>query len=247
MASRIVGGVRAKLGSWPWIAAIGYNIDVNKTEYLCGGTLITKRHVVTAAHCIRDDLDHVLLGELILEDDSDGAKPQKLTVVNVTRHPKYDSRAYHNDIAILELEKDFKPSDKISPICLTDDPDIVKKFEDTAVKIAGWGAVQFRGPSSDRLLEGVIRPVTLKECKEVFEKFRNVEIDEDKYCARDLQGKIDACQGDSGGPLTAKIFEEPFRTYLVGVTSFGYRCAHPGFPGVYTRVSNYLPWIKRTI
>jgi len=243
---RIVNGKPAALNGWPWIAAIGYEAD-GKTDYLCGGTLITARHVVTAAHCLLEDLASVRLGELDLERDDDGASPENIKVSKIIRHPDYSGRTFNNDIAILELERDVEFRAGIKPICLTDDKRLTPKFENTGVFIAGWGAVHFRGPTSSRLQEGIIRPVTLDECKEKFQPFRNIEINDQKYCARDLNNKIDACQGDSGGPLTAQEFiagERPSRYYLVGVVSFGYRCAVPNFPGVYTRVSEYIPWIR---
>lgn len=243
---RIVNGKPAALNSWPWIAAIGFEQD-GKIDFLCGGTLITNRHVVTAAHCILEGLKTVRLGELDLERDDDGAKPEDIIVSKIIRHPQYSGRTFNNDIAILELERDVTFSEGIKPICLTNDGRLTARFEDTGVLIAGWGAVHFRGPSSSRLQEGIIRPVTLDECRKKFEPFRNIEINEQKYCARDLNNKIDACQGDSGGPLTAQEFisgELPSRYYLVGVVSFGYRCAVPDFPGVYTRVTEYVPWIK---
>jgi len=246
---RITGGKPAALGSWPWIAAIGYEMD-GKIDYLCGGTLITTRHVITAGHCIRDDLKTVLLGELIIGNTTDGANPQEIGVSKVTRHSKYSGSSFNNDIAILELEKDVKFSEDVQPACITDNPTIVQKFDNTGLSIAGWGAINFRGPTSKILLEGKIRPVSTEDCQEKFKPFRNVEINEKKICARDLGNKIDACQGDSGGPMTAYEWimgERPFRYYLVGVVSFGYRCNVPGFPGVYTRVTEYIPWIKQNI
>merc|ERR1719347_2244600 len=85
---RVVGGVPAKLHAHPWIAALGYRLKKDgEIDYLCGGTLITNRHVVTAAHCIRDDLVSVLLGEHHLEKDTseDGATPVSVDIKNMTK------------------------------------------------------------------------------------------------------------------------------------------------------------------
>lgn len=250
--SRIVNGQKSKLNGWPWIAAVGYsNPDIpGSVDYLCGGTLITSRHVVTAMHCLIDGLTSVRLGELILGDDNDGASPEEVKVAKIIKNENYNGKSFDNDIAILELERDVAFRTGIKPICLTKDPELAKKFENTGLFIAGWGATSFKGPTSKTLLEGIIRPIPRDECQAKFSSFRNVAITPQKICARDLQDKVDACQGDSGGPLMAwelKGDGSPARFYLVGVVSFGYKCAAPGFPGVYTRVTEYVDWIQKGI
>jgi len=76
-----------------------------------------------------------------------------------------------------------------------------------------------------------------------------VEIGDNKICARDKNDQIDACQGDSGGPMVTlrRGDDKKYRYYLLGVVSFGYRCAVKGFPGVYTRVTEYDQWIRDTV
>merc|ERR1712198_706510 len=145
---RIVNGRPAKLGAWPWQVAIGYkNPDEDKLDYLCGAALITKRHVVTAAHCMRDDLATVLLGEHVLHNDTDGAKPEEFKVMKKIPHPQYNSRTFANDIALLTMESDVVFKDAIQPICLPGrtpellNEDFVKiNGLPTGVYITGWGA-----------------------------------------------------------------------------------------------------------
>jgi len=255
---RIVNGRPAKLGAWPWQVAIGYkNPDEDKLDYLCGAALITKRHVVTAAHCMRDDLATVLLGEHVLHNDTDGAQPEEFKVMKKIPHPQYNSRTFANDIALLTMESDVVFKDAIQPICLPGrtpellNEDFVKiNGLPTGVYITGWGATSFRGPTSNTLLQGLIQVTTPQFCADKFKAFTNVDIDDTKICARDVNDKIDACQGDSGGPMMWSGRDKKdgkFRFYLLGVVSFGYRCAVKGFPGVYSRVTEYDQWIRDTI
>jgi len=249
---RVVGGKPAKLNSWPWIAALGYT-DPHSVgvKYLCGGTLITTKHILTAAHCINDDLKTVLLGDHVIGDDNDGANPEEYEIANVFKHESYNSRSYNNDIAVLELAEEVTFKKGISPACLpSTSPSLLQeKFVKEGAYVVGWGAVHFRGPQSNELLEGLISVVTNEECETKFKSFRHIKINDKKMCARDLNNRIDACQGDSGGPLIIqkRADDRRYRFFVVGVVSFGYRCAVKGFPGVYTRVSEFDNWIREKV
>jgi len=251
-SNRIVNGRPAKKNAWPWLAALGYT-DPNTGEvlYLCGATLITNKHVVTAAHCVRDDMVTVLLGEHVLGNDTDGANPEEYNVTRMIKHENYNSRTFENDIAIVEFDKEVTFKTGIQPACLPSiTPGLLNdSFVSEGVIIAGWGATSFRGPTSNILLQGIISVVTNQECRDKFSQFNNVEIGETKICARDKNDRIDACQGDSGGPMVVlkKSGDNRFRYHLIGVVSFGYRCAVKGFPGVYTRVTEYDQWIRNTV
>lgn len=241
-SNRIVAGTPAKLNAWPWQAALGFQDPTsNEIHYLCGATLITTKHVLTAAHCVRDDMVTVLIGDLILHNDTDGANPEEYKVVKMISHEDYNPSSFENDIAIIEFETGTTYKTGIHPACLpSNSPSFMEKtFENEGVWVTGWGATEFRGPTDNHLQQGLISVVTNEECKEKFKQFNNVDIGDTKLCARDLQDKVDACQGDSGGPLVLfkRGDDRKFRYYLIGVVSFGYRCAVKGFPGVYTRVT----------
>jgi len=251
---RYVNGRQAQRGTWPWQVAIGYKNpdDDDKLDYLCGAALITKRHVVTAAHCMRDDLETVLLGEHVLHNDTDGANPEEFKVIKKTPHPQYNSRTFENDIAILTFEKEVVFREDIRPICLPGRrPELLNEnFVKKGVYITGWGATSIRGPTSNTLLQGLIQVTTPEYCVDKFKSFTNVDIDHTKICARDVNDQIDACQGGSGGPMMTNIKDpedNKYRYHLLGVVSFGYRCAIKGFPGVYSRVTEYDQWIRDTI
>jgi len=226
---RIVGGVNSTLHAWPWIAALGFkDARTNETRYSCGGSLITKRHVLTAAHCaVEKNLFTVRLGEHELYNDTDGATPVDIRVANKIIHKGYDRKKLTDDIAILRLERDVETFDtKIGPVCLPT-PELGDKnegegeeeetfakvgpvsapinertFVDTQPFVAGWGTIAYRGPQSNRLLETSLTVTTEEECRTKFERVQQDEkIDGNKICAVDRSGVSDACQGDSGGPL----------------------------------------------
>jgi len=177
-SNRIVNGKPAKRNAWPWLAALGYT-DPNSGDvlYLCGATLVTARHVVTAAHCIRDDMVTVLLGEHVIGNDTDGVNPEEFRVVKMIKHESYNSRTFENDIALVEFDTEVTFKKGIQPVCLpSKTPQLLEeKFVSEGVYIAGWGATSFRGPTSNLLLQGIISVVSNEECKEKFSKFNNGE------------------------------------------------------------------------
>ncbi|XP_011306722.1 venom protease-like [Fopius arisanus] len=244
---KVVGGVPAKLGAWPWMAALGYRSKTssNKPRWLCAGSLVSSRHVITAAHCVHrlNDLYLVRLGDLDLDDSvPDGANPIDIPIEQVHEHPQYSDVQYTNDVAVLKLAWDVEFSDLIRPICLPLTEEIYNTdFTNALPFIAGWGSVYFRGPSASHLQQLQMPVVDTETCKTAFTRFKSTVIDERVLCAGYRRGGKDACKGDSGGPLMHprhKVF------YIIGIVSFGYRCAEPEIPGVYTRVTQFLDFIK---
>lgn len=244
---RIVGGEPALLGSWPWITALGYRNKKNPSapKWLCGGVLISKRHVLTAAHCVHglDDLYMVRIGDLDLNSDNDGATPFDALIQRKTIHPDYNPTTYTNDIAVLKTTRDVPFTSLLHPICLpVDEYNRNRNLEDAFPFVAGWGSTSFRGPASSRLLQTQLPVRTEQECKTAFRNFKTTVIDNRVVCAGYARGGRDSCQGDSGGPLMSPDPRTRFY-YAIGVVSFGYKCGEPGFPGVYTRVTSFLDFI----
>jgi len=253
ISTRIVNGQHTETNAWPWIAALGYReAKSGKIFYLCGASLITSKHLVTAAHCVRDDLATVLLGEHIIGNDTDGAKPEEFRIVKTKKHKLFKKSTFTNDIAIVEIEREvaFKPG--IQPVCLpSHTPRLMKEqFVSEAVTIAGWGRTSWRGSRSRELLQGILRVFSNKECKMKFAGFEDVDIADTKLCAGD-RNDVGACLGDSGGPLVTlqRAEDKRYRYHLIGVVSSGYSKCHAlkGFPDVYTRVTAFDQWIRENI
>ncbi|XP_058804307.1 venom protease-like [Phymastichus coffea] len=238
--NRVVGGTEAKVYSWPWIAAIGHS--KSKKIIFCGATLISKRHLITAAHCVEKDMSDVTirLGEHNYENKLDGVKSIEVSVKTAVPHPKYNDISKQNDIAVLTLEKDVEFTDSIHPICLPLADDIKNRnFTGTHPFIAGWGATYYGGPHSNVLRESRVPVQDNSKCDEAY-RHKKVIVNKRMLCAGYQEGGIDACQGDSGGPL---MFSYNMSYYLIGVVSTGFRCAVPENPGLYTRVSEFFNFI----
>ncbi|XP_068973443.1 venom protease-like [Bombus flavifrons] len=236
--TRVVGGKPAKLGAWPWMVALGfhnYTHPWKDPEWKCGGSLISARHVLTAAHCaIHSSLYVVRIGDLNLKRTDDGAHPIEMGFESKLIHSDYKhGRSYHHDIAILRLEKDVSFSEYIRPICLPLEESLRNNnFVGYNPFVAGWGKLSYGGPYSDVLMEVQVPVISNAECKKAYSNIPDTEI-----CAGYAEGGKDACTGDSGGPL---MIPQNFTYYEIGVVSRGHECALPGYPGIYTRVTSFL-------
>ncbi|GBN11452.1 Clotting factor B [Araneus ventricosus] len=178
-------------------------------------------------------------------------------VTKIILHDKYSPDQDYHDIAILTLENEVQTH--LHPICLPSPELAIRDFVGANTTLVGWGHTSYGGKGTTNLQIIADIPVVANEkCRRAYRRIAGNRlprgIDNDVICAGPEDGSKDACQGDSGGPLMYKHTDYDFpvgvatdRWVLVGVVSFGYRCLEPGFPGVYTRVSSYMPWILRNI
>ncbi|CAO1378673.1 unnamed protein product [Diamesa hyperborea] len=248
--TRVVGGVNAQLGSYPWLAALGYKSTT--IRYLCAGTLITQKHVLTAAHCIKDNLVLARLGEYDISSDNDGANPVDYNVELRIIHESFDAKTISNDIGLLKLSQIVTVTDFIRPICMPL-ADAIRYKDLTYYQpfVAGWGSTSFKGPAATILQEVQLPILPLTECEFNYRLyFPNQVFDNRVLCAGYSQGGKDSCQGDSGGGLVLPQLSTDGSYYyynLVGIVSYGFECARAGFPGIYSRVTSFLPWIQQHI
>lgn len=249
--TRIVNGLNAKLGQFPFIVALGYRNSKNPEvpKWLCGGTLITPTHILTAAHCVdnRDDLYLARLGELDIYSDNDGAHPEDIPIVKKKVNENYSSITHTDDIAIVTIERPTTNA-KVWPVCLPHTPEFrMRNLIGNKLVVAGWGSIYFNGPSS-HLLQYTSIPVLGNEYCDNYTRIGGT-IDDRIICAGYLNGQSDACKGDSGGPLLlgTNVRSSGFFYTLIGVVSYGFKCAEPGYPGVYTSVPHFIDWIINNI
>ncbi|CRL00605.1 CLUMA_CG013865, isoform A [Clunio marinus] len=195
--NRVVGGVPAKKGEWPWMALVGYTSSIGEVSFKCGGSIITKRHILTAAHCIRKDLTTVRLGEHDLSTDSE-AEHVDIPVTNIIQYPKYEKKYGHGDLAILVLGDDIQFTSLISPICIPfTEPEKSKDYVGYTPFVAGWGRTQEGGKSANVLQELQLPVISNQQCKANYEAIGKF-IDEKQFddavmCAGYNEGEIEAC------------------------------------------------------
>ncbi|KAM4716297.1 testisin-like [Anableps anableps] len=236
--SKIVGGQDASPGSWPWQVSLQ-----RAGRHVCGGSLINKNWVLSAAHCVSRTSPSVWQVSLGRQQLQGGNTNTQVSVgVNaIFVHPEYNSNTLNNDIALFRLSSPVKFTNYIRPVCLAASG---SRFNNrTTSWVTGWGNVA-EGvflPPPQTLQEVKIPVIGNRQCNCLY---RSSRITDNMICAGVLSGGKDSCQGDSGGPMVSK---QSSRWIQSGVVSFGYGCARPNRPGVYTRVSRYQSWINSLI
>jgi len=245
---RIVGGEDANVGEWPWAAIVGTPSGNGGISVWCGGSLISNSVVLTAAHCFEGSSNPTIvrLGELDYTSSSDGAIHQDIEIAQVIMHPSYDSVKIKNDIAILKLKTSVDyTAGSIRPVCLPTDYTGPMKIEDlrNEPSIIGWGKLDDDLPLATTLQKATVPIVSNSNCNSDYNP-GGITIDENSQICAGL-GQIDTCAGDSGGPMLSNELSPLKRYAVIGITSFGVKCADPDYPGVYTRVDNYLDWIAQ--
>nr|AYV99608.1 venom polypeptide [Dolopus genitalis] len=237
---RIIGGQIAATGQFPYYA----RLMLTKRRFgrivgsLCGGSLISNRVVLTAAHCVDQALSGlVYVGSSTIHSTETASVTIKVEKTAFIIHEGWNSLSFSNDIALILLPRPVQFNNVVKPVNLpkANEGDLVGR---TGV-ISGFGLIGNSGGPAQELRYLPRRIMEPKYCNSAYP----TRFSSSSHVCVDGSYAKSACPGDSGGPL---VLEEANGSgILVGLTSFGSMSCEMGYPTVYTRITSYLNWINQ--
>lgn len=234
MQPYILGGSVSHRGQWPWTVALMVG-----NSFLCGGTLVADRWVVTAGHCVESvSKTPYLIRAQFGTTSLTQADVTSRRVMEVIRHPDHDF-IYNADIALLHLQHQVRTNDFIRKACIPQQSQLLTSG--LICYISGWGVTRIEDYYTtvlpDMLHHAKIKLWSQSKCKKAYA----AKLKDSMFCAGYDYGGIDSCKGDSGGPLVCRVRNH---WMLMGVTTWGESpCGQLHKPGVYTRVDAFTGWI----
>ena len=229
---RIVGGEPTTIKEHPWQVAL--NVTLDGEIFVCGGSLVADRWVLTAAHCFKPSTKPIEVR--VKAGATELTEGQWSSIESIVIHEANNPKTHENDLALIRLS--FPPEGRIIPIMKVAQTLMVGQ----PLEVAGWGATAYGGYAAKHLLKAIVPYVANESCNEP--TAYNNTIKPTMMCAGYQDGEVDSCQGDSGGPLVWYTADGPV---LVGVVSWGDGCARKLRYGVYTRVATYTGWIAKVV
>jgi len=228
---KVVGGWEATPHSWGWMVGMRRN-----GAFICGGSLISHRAAITAAHCIYGSTNvNVYILDVGLHDRNNHESwTLNVRVSRLIMHAQYSPSTLMHDIAIMHFTDPIELDHyRIVPVCI---PQPHQDWQGRMCWATGWGSL-FSGGSVTRYLQEVeMIHLTNQRCATRFGTRVNTTL---QMCGGEVGEGIDTCQGDSGGPYVCEDIATN-TWYLVGITSWGFGC---GDGGVYTKCQGYHQWI----
>ncbi|XP_068237777.1 trypsin-1-like [Palaemon carinicauda] len=228
----IVGGDEATPGEFPHQISMQIESAFGRF-HSCGGSIYNENYIITAAHCSESlpvELVVVVAGEFDLAVES--GDEQVITADALIIHENYDTFTMENDISLIKLSKPLVMNEMVKAIELPAQLELVEAG--TLCTTTGWGDTEEGGSSPDKLRKVDLPVVSDDSCRG---SYSVDEIADSMLCAGYPEGGKDTCQGDSGGPFVCG-------GKLHGIVSWGYGCARPNKPGVYTEVAYFRDWVE---
>ncbi|XP_047651884.1 mast cell protease 3-like [Phacochoerus africanus] len=225
-AGKIIGGHEVTPHSRPYMAY--FEFKTSGRTSVCGGFLVSTNFVLTAAHCWGSSIKLTLGGHNIRKKEE---TQQVIPVKNAICHPDYDNESYANDIMLLQLMWAAKLGPAVGVLKLPRYRELV--MPGTVCSVAGWGRLSVNSPLATTLRETDVQVQRDEQCSGRFKYNSTTQI-----CAGSPIKMNNSFLGDSGGPLVCQGVAQ-------GIVSFGKKDGSP--PNVYTKISSFLPWIKKTM
>ncbi|CAD7091653.1 unnamed protein product [Hermetia illucens] len=236
--SRITGGNEADPHSIPYQVALQLRSGSGSSAF-CGGSLISDKFVVTAAHCV-DGMTSatIFLGAHHLRVPETDRIQQSVNKSNFIIHEQWNSRQIRNDVALIKLAFPIQFNDNISAVNLPRRKDVTKSYVSEMATASGWGVFSDKKPSVSPVLRYINATViNQNQCR----RSLGSTVQSTNICISGANG-ASTCSGDSGGPLV--IYEADGSRTLVGITSFGSaRGCEMNYAAAFVRVTSYLNWI----
>ena len=235
---RVIGGSPSTIDQSPWQVLV-----IMRNSMQCSGTLVSPNSIITAAHCLNGYAASDVRVWGGISRTSDRSQSMELPVASITPHPDFRLDTFDNDIGLITLSRpvDLTGDLRLLALPFGQDPR-AWPVSGAAAVISGWGVTNPAGTNTtDQLMRADVQVLAGPNdpCGQYGPDVDPVQ----DVCAGSPTGAIDACQGDSGGPL---VVSGPVPT-LAGVVSFGTDCAKAGYPGLYTRLTTFLPWLQSKI
>ncbi|KAM3963970.1 proclotting enzyme-like isoform 2-T2 [Aphomia sociella] len=250
----VINGKPTFEGEWPWQIAL-YQTQTVDNKYICGGTLVSHKHVITAAHCVtlkngnrvvNKDTLTVYLGKHNLRTSTQGV--QIRFVEQIIKHPLYNASTFNRDLAILVLREPVTYTDWVRPACLW--PENLVDISNVLGKkgsVVGWGFDE-TGLATEELTLVEMPVVDQLTCIKSYSEFFVRYTSDYSYCAGYRNG-ASVCNGDSGGGM---VFNYSDTWYLRGLVSLSVarnneRRCDPKHYIVFTDLAKFLPWLRQYI